>query len=201
MTAASPKPIPFDEALRTFNTPVLRHWLEAEPMWPDSLTGLPPWSWVVDNAIARLGEVGSLKGTRKGAASLDTVLTGLRDQFALLRQTGQDATRVEWSHRHPDQSHGGCLHRLLIMGSVRPQSHMAALAQCVLEHVPEEAHHISDHAGQTAHDLLMHMGKGGAEHNLPAFHQAWAAHEARVRLEQAQDGPAPIVRHRRRSRS
>lgn len=185
----------FATALRTFDTPGLKACLAETPAWPSSLVGLPPWVWVVDNAVQRLNEVGTLRST----LTLDDVLRGVKEQMDLLVQTHQDPTQVEWDTSR-DRSYGGCLHRLITVGSIKASPHMSALAQCIVENVPEAALGVTNAAGLTAQALLAQMGHGGTEHNVAALHRAFEAREARGRVTQTPPLPErPSQRARRRA--
>lgn len=187
----------FEAAIRAFDLEALRQLLVKDNAWPPSPMGLPPWVWVVDNAISRLTDQTGVRRT----FPLKTVIAGLRGQLNLLSESGQDASEKFIDDRH-ETDHGGCVHRLLAFGSVRETPDMEALAQCVIENVPEIALTMRNQAGNTARDLLdlmMASTQGAAYHNLPAFDRAWSAREAKNRLARASETPVnslPRVRHR-----
>lgn len=147
----------------------------------------PLWCWVVNNAVLRSDEKQGMRVARPS----HEIAQKLSAQLAVLARHDVDVT--EQMHDRNGQDLGGPVHRLLLIGSVRAHESMSAVAQAVLEGVPEAALALRNSDGFTARGLLDSMTKptagGSTYRNLDAFEKAFSARAAKLR----QDRTAPLV--------
>ena len=178
----------FSDAIKTMDAPRLDALLADHPVRPRSpMEDFPLWCWVVNNAVLRLDDRQGLRAVHLP----HEIAKKMNAQLAVLARHGVDAT--EQLHDRNGQDMGGPVHRLLLIGSVKAHEGMPAVAQAVLEGVPEAALALRNGDGFTARGLLDSMTKptagGSTYRNLDAFEKAFSARAAKRR----QDRTPPLI--------